>query len=202
MNDASANSDGGGLKTLAASLLVTASAYWWIWAIAGLVWLIIAVVILQFDRSSATTIGVIAGIVFLGGAIQSFAVGRQVEGASWIWYVFGALMLFGSAASLLYPGKTFVIMSMIIGTVFVVTGFLWGAKAFAMRAEDAAWWIWAAAGMIVFILGVWLGGQFVTVKAVTLTAFTALWAAVKGARDIAKALQLKRYRDQRAADLR
>ena len=193
MNVHRVKSESARVKAVAASMLETASAYWWVWLVAGLAWLAVAFVVLQFDRSSATTIGIIAGILFLGGAIQSYGIGTKVEGAAWIWYLFAVLMLVGSAASLLYPGKTFLVMSVILGAVFVVTGVFWAMKAFALRDEDGYWWVWVVVGAFVLGLGIWLSGQFVTVRAVTLTAFTALWAAVRGVKDIAKALQLRRY---------
>ncbi len=131
----------------------TASDYWWVWLVTGTVWLIISIIILQFDRSSAMTIGVIAAVVFMGGSIQSFAIARKVEGASWLWHVFGMLLVVGSVTSFLYPGKTFAIMSAIIGAIFVLTGIFWVMKAFAVRGSDDIWWLGAAAGVIVFCHG-------------------------------------------------
>jgi uncharacterized membrane protein HdeD (DUF308 family) len=184
------------VRGIAAAVVRTASDYWWVWLVTGTVWLIISIIILQFDRSSAMTIGVIAAVVFMGGSIQSFAIARKVEGASWLWHVFGVLLAVGSVTSFVYPGKTFAIMSAIIGAIFVLTGIFWVMKAFAVRGSDDIWWLGAAAGVIVFAMGVWLGGQFITVRAVTLSVFTGVWAAVRGVLDLAKAFQMRRLHER------
>ena len=35
-----------------------ATAYWWAWLVAGIAWIVIALVILQFDSASVTTVGI------------------------------------------------------------------------------------------------------------------------------------------------
>ena len=39
---------------------------WWLWLVFGIAWIAIAVVILQFDQASITTVGVLIGIMFAG----------------------------------------------------------------------------------------------------------------------------------------
>jgi hypothetical protein len=43
-------------------------------AIAGITWLVISLVILQFDSASVTTVGVLVGVMFLLAAVQNIAV--------------------------------------------------------------------------------------------------------------------------------
>ncbi len=37
---------------------------WWLWLLAGIAWGVIALVILQFDAASITTVGVLIGAMF------------------------------------------------------------------------------------------------------------------------------------------
>ena len=45
---------------------------WWLWLVFGIFWIAIAVVILQFDQASVTTVGVLVGALFLAAAAQNF----------------------------------------------------------------------------------------------------------------------------------
>ena len=36
--------------------------YWWLWLVAGIAWIVISLVILQFDQASITTVGVLVGL--------------------------------------------------------------------------------------------------------------------------------------------
>ena len=47
--------------------------YWWVGLVAGIAWLIISLVILQFDATSVTTVGVLVGLMFLLAGAQNVA---------------------------------------------------------------------------------------------------------------------------------
>jgi uncharacterized membrane protein HdeD (DUF308 family) len=66
-----------------------ATGYWWVSLVSGIAWLVISLVILQFDAASVTTVGVLVGFVFAFAAIQSFAL-TSVGGATrWVSAIFG-----------------------------------------------------------------------------------------------------------------
>ena len=50
-----------------------ATGYWWVWLVSGIAWLIISLVLLQFDDASVTTIGVLVGFMFLLASVQNFS---------------------------------------------------------------------------------------------------------------------------------
>jgi hypothetical protein len=60
---------GSGLRGAAREM----TGYWWLWLVAGIAWIVISLVILQFDAASVTTVGVLVGLMFALAAIQSFA---------------------------------------------------------------------------------------------------------------------------------
>ena len=45
--------------------------YWWVGLVAGIAWLVISLVILQFDSASVTTVGVLVGFMFLLAGMQN-----------------------------------------------------------------------------------------------------------------------------------
>ncbi len=65
------------------------SRFWWLWLLFGIAWCAIAVVILQFDQASMTTVGIIVGIMFLATGLQSLVAAAVVDRHGWIYAIFG-----------------------------------------------------------------------------------------------------------------
>ena len=49
------------------------TSYWWVLLVAGIAWVAVALVILQFDHASVTTVGILVGLMFLGAGIENIA---------------------------------------------------------------------------------------------------------------------------------
>ena len=47
--------------------------YWWATLAAGIAWVVVALVILQFDNASVTTVGILVGLIFTLAGIQNLA---------------------------------------------------------------------------------------------------------------------------------
>ncbi len=47
---------------------------WWMLLLTGLVWLVIAAIVLRFTTASAATIGILLGVVFLGAMLSEFLI--------------------------------------------------------------------------------------------------------------------------------
>src|SRR5271166_2866717 len=47
--------------------------YWWVELLLGVLWLVIAAVVLKFNHASVATVGVLIGIMFLVFAAEEFA---------------------------------------------------------------------------------------------------------------------------------
>ena len=52
---------------------------WWLWLIGGIAWVVIALVVLQFDSASATTVGVIIGVMFLFSGIEQLFIATVAD---------------------------------------------------------------------------------------------------------------------------
>ena len=50
-----------------------ATGYWWVLLIAGIAWVAVALVILQFDQASVTTVGILVGLMFLALGVENIA---------------------------------------------------------------------------------------------------------------------------------
>lgn len=168
------------------------SRFWWLWLVIGILWTIAAVVILQFDQASVTTVGIIIGIMFVGVGLQSLVAGSLVDRFSWVYYLFGLLFLVAAVLAFISPENTFEAIADILGFLFLLVGASWLVQAFLYREENELWWIGLIAAILMIILAFWTAGQFFIEKAYVLLVFAGIWALMQGVTDIVRAFQIKR----------
>ena len=113
-----------------------------------------------------------------------------------MWFLFGVILVVGGIIALAYPERTFLIIANILGFMFALTGIFWMIQAFVARGYDDLWWVTLIAGIVMILLGFWLGGQLIGVQATTLLIFTGFWAMFRGILDIITAVQLKHINDR------
>jgi uncharacterized membrane protein HdeD (DUF308 family) len=172
------------------------SKHWWLWLVAGVFWIIIALVVLQFDQASITTVGVLIGIMFLVAGVQNFFFGALAGGAmKWILWIFGVLFVIAGIISLIEPENTFAGVADILGFLFLLVGIFWLIEAFTERGTSEFWWFGLIAGIAMIILAFWTGGQFFIEKQYVLLVFAGIWALFHGVGDIIRAFQIRSLRD-------
>jgi uncharacterized membrane protein HdeD (DUF308 family) len=174
------------------------SAMWWLSLIAGVAWIVIALVILQFDGASVTTVGVLIGLMFLLAGMQELVMAAAAESLRWLWGLFGLLFLICGVLALISPENTFAALADVLGFLFLVVGVFWTMRAFIMRDIDPLWGVGLLAGILMIVLAFWTGGQFYVTKQYTLLVFAGIWALMHGITDIVQAFGLRAL--QKAAE--
>jgi uncharacterized membrane protein HdeD (DUF308 family) len=167
------------------------SRWWWLWLVAGIAWIVIALVVLQFDQASVTTVGVLIGLMFLLSGAQQFAIAAVAERLRWLWALFGVLFVAAGVIALISPENTFAAIADILGFLFLLVGAFWIIQAFAERHYYELWWLGLIAGIAMVVLAFWTAGQFFITKAYVLLVFAGIWALVHGVTDIVRAFQLR-----------
>jgi uncharacterized membrane protein HdeD (DUF308 family) len=169
---------------------------WWLWLISAVFWVVVALVVLQFDQASITTVGVLVGIMFLVAGVQNFFFGSLASGATqWIMWIFAVLFVIAGVISLIRPEDTFAGIADILGFLFLLVGIFWLVEAFAERETNELWWFGLISGVAMIILAFWTGGQFFIEKQYVLLVFAGIWALFHGVGDLIKAFQIRRLRD-------
>ena len=171
---------------------IALSRLWWLWLIAGFAWIVIALVILQFDQASVTTVGVLIGIMFVLSGFQQLAFGALLGG--WlrlVMFLFGVLLLVAGVIAFISPENTFAAIADILGFLFLVVGAFWIIQAFGERGVNQLWWFGLISGVAMIVLAFWTGGQFFIHMAYVLLVFAGIWAMFQGVNDIFRAFQLR-----------
>jgi uncharacterized membrane protein HdeD (DUF308 family) len=173
-------------------LVSDAARYWWVEFAVGVVWLLIAAVVLKFDQASVVTVGVLTGLMFLLFAAENFALAAVDRSAGWLWAIFGVLMTAAGVFALIEPVKTFADFAEILGVVFMLIGVMWIVRALYERLVNELWWLTLTSGILMTIMAFWVSGQFFLERAYTLLVFAGIWALMAGITDIVRALQIRR----------
>jgi uncharacterized membrane protein HdeD (DUF308 family) len=174
-----------------APMLEKIASYWWVELLVGILWIVIAVVILKFNHASVTTVGILTGIMFLVFAAEDFLIAFLDRGAGWLWTIFGVLLTAAGIVALIHPRSTFAGFADILGFIFLLIGILWMVQAFAERAINSLWWLTLISGILMMGLAFWVSGQFFLTRAYTLLIFAGIWAMTNGVIAIVRAFAIR-----------
>jgi uncharacterized membrane protein HdeD (DUF308 family) len=173
-----------------------AAGFWWLWLVAGIAWMAISLVVLQFDEASIKTVGVLVGIMFVLAGAQQLAIAAIADSLRWLWAIFGFLFLVAGVICFVNPEETFAGLADVLGFLFLLVGIWWTMRAFIEKPVNPLWWLGLLSGVLMVILAFWTGGQFFIEKAYTLLVFAGVWALMHGITDIARAFAVRSLRDQ------
>src|ERR1700729_1327962 len=178
-------------NTILRPFLAQIARYWWVELGLGVLWVVIALVVLKFNDASVVTVGIFTGLMFLVFAAEEFALAALDHSARWVWALFGVLLTAAGIVALIHPRNTFAGFADILGFVFLVIGVLWLVQAFTERAVNSLWWLGLISGILMVILAFWVSGEFFLDRAATLLVFAEVWALMKGITDIIRAFQMR-----------
>jgi uncharacterized membrane protein HdeD (DUF308 family) len=169
---------------------------WWLWLVAGILWIVASLVILQFDSASITTIGIIIGCMFLFAGAQQLTLAFVADRLRWLWALFAVLFLIAGVVCFANPEDTFAGLADILGFLFLIVGVWWTIGAFLQKESSSLWWLGLLSGILMVVLAFWTSGQFFIEKAYTLLVFAGIWALMQGVTDIVRAFQMRSARDE------
>lgn len=172
---------------------------WWVPLIAGILWTMVSLVLFRFDASSVRAVGIIAGIVFIGWALEEFALMMSFFSTDditlrspwrWLHGVLGLVLLAGGIVALANPVNTFLSIAALVGWILLFKGLFDIIMALSNRDLDL-WWTRLVLGILELFLAVIVSGSLVD-KAVFLIVFVAAATLMRGISDIIWAFQLRK----------
>lgn len=165
--------------------------WWWMWLVAGIAWIVVAMVILQLDAASVRTVGVIVGIMLFVAGLQYGLTAMFAEGWKWLWGIFSIVLMGSGLTAMINPASAFANVADMLGFLFAFVGIIWVVEGLAIRNFDSLWWLTLLSGIFMLIIGFWVGGQFFIDKAHMLLVFAGMWAIMKGLLDMLRAFEIR-----------
>ncbi|MGZ8563834.1 MAG: HdeD family acid-resistance protein [Candidatus Limnocylindria bacterium] len=170
--------------------------YWWLALVSGIAWIVIALVILQFDSSSIATVGVLIGLMFALASAQNLTLASVTEGGTrFAAALFAVVFLVSAVICFVNPEGTFAAMADILGFLFFLVGVWWMFQAFLERAINPFWWLRLISGILMTIMAFWTSGQFFIERAYVLLVFAGIWAMMEGINSIVRAFAIRRLHE-------
>ena len=169
--------------------------WWWIFLITGTLWLILSLIMFRFNLSSAKSIGVLAGIIFLFAGAIELAMIAVVKSGWWkaLNAILAILLIAGGIFSFIHPQDTFVAIAQITAFMFLFVGIMELIIAFSNRT--GLWWLRMIEGFICVGLGFWAAGEFGR-KALLLIVWVGLFALFRGINSFFVAFELRHIRKE------
>jgi uncharacterized membrane protein HdeD (DUF308 family) len=180
------------LRTAARKL----TSYWWVLVAAGIAWVAAALVILQFNDASVTTVGVLVGLMFVGMGIENFALASFEVPMRWVWTLFGVLFTGSAVVSFANPADTFAGLADVLGFLFLIVGIWWMVRSFLERPVNPFWWMGLISGILMTTMAFWTSGQFYIHRAYVLLVFAGVWALMQGVTSLVRGFQLRELHDE------
>jgi hypothetical protein len=178
-----------------------AGRWWWLFVVTGVIWLMIALVVLRSTETSVATVGVLIGVVFTIAAITEFMEVSMRSGA-WkvVHVILGVIFVLGAIWGYTNPKDAFWALAEVLGFILVIYGAIEITGAVAVRPINPLWWLGLAVGILLVLLGFWASQQLVVVKAQLLIFYVGLFALFRGFAQIVFAFELRHASRELADD--
>jgi uncharacterized membrane protein HdeD (DUF308 family) len=165
---------------------------WWVFLVTGLLWFIISLVVLRFDESSITTIGVLMGVVFVVGAFSEFLM-FPADSTGWKIFhaILGVLFLLAALWCFVQPKEAFWALASVLGFLLLMMGLFEIVIAIASKEVNPLWWLGLIAGILFLILAFWASQQLVHAKAELLIFYVGIMAMFRGISQIVFAFGIR-----------
>src|SRR5262245_15675497 len=134
--------------------------YWWVFLISGVLWLLIAWLVLRLNTTSIATVGVLLGVVFLFAAVNEAGVASLAHGGWKVWHwILAAIFFLGALYGFFRPVNTFFALASVLGLILIFYGAFEIIQAIATRAVNPFWWLGLILGILLVLLAFWVSGS-------------------------------------------
>ena len=126
---------------------------WWLLLLTGIAWLIISVIVLRFTTTSAATVGVLLGVVFLAAMANEFFIAYVRLGWRWAHVLMGIVFLAAAIWAFARPFNAFWALASAVGLLLVLQGGFVLITSIESRVINSAWWLGMVAGILEIFAG-------------------------------------------------
>ena len=164
---------------------------WWVFLMTGILWLLVAIIILRFDYTSVSAISILFGIVAIFAGVNEFFM--LAASARW-WKVLhgllGVLFIVVGIVAFVHPGNTFAALAAVMSFFLIFKGFFDIMVSIATKDEIHVWWVQLVAGIVEVLIGFWAAGYWGR-SAILLVIWVGVIALMRGITEIVFAFKLR-----------
>lgn len=131
---------------------------WWLFLILGVLWILFGMFVLSYNVGSLLALAVFAGVTFImTGINQILSFGRVEGGWRWLFLVGGVLSILAGIIAFVWPGRTLLVISVVLAWFLVFKGIVDIIAAFSNHGRPW-WWVMLILGILELLLGIWAAG--------------------------------------------
>jgi uncharacterized membrane protein HdeD (DUF308 family) len=119
--------------------------YWWVFLVSGILWLIIAWVVLRMDQTSVAAVGVLLGVVFLFAGINEVGAAEITRDGWRVWHWITV--------------DTFFALASVLGLILILYGSFEIFLAISSHGVNPYWWLNLIVGILLILLAFWVSGS-------------------------------------------
>jgi uncharacterized membrane protein HdeD (DUF308 family) len=138
--------------------LLEVSKGWWLYLVAGVLWIIFGWVVLSFNFDTVWAVAVFFGFGFIIGGTMELFVAFQATGWRWLHIAFGVIAIIAGIVALVWPGQTFLVLAAIIGWYILFAGIMDIVTSIAVKEDNEMWWLQLILGIVEVLIGFWAVG--------------------------------------------
>ncbi len=138
--------------------LLEVSKGWWLYLVAGVLWIIFGWIVLSFNFDTVWAIAVFFGFGFIIGGIMELYVGFQSDSWRWMHILFAVIAILAGIVALVWPGQTFLVLAAIIGWYILFAGIMDIVISISTKEENDLWWLQLVLGVVEVLIGFWAVG--------------------------------------------
>jgi uncharacterized membrane protein HdeD (DUF308 family) len=131
--------------------------YWWLFLVSGILWLLIAWMVLRLNATSIATVGVLLGVVLGLSGINEVGQATLSHGGWRVWhYILAAIFFLGALYGFVRPVNTFFALASVLGLILIFYGAFEIIQGFASRAVNPYWLLNLIIGILLVLLAFWV----------------------------------------------
>jgi uncharacterized membrane protein HdeD (DUF308 family) len=175
---------------------------WWVLEVVGAAWLIVAVLVLRFTKTSLTTVGVLIGVLFLAAAVEEFLIAYVRSTWRWAHGLLGILFVAGAIWSFVEPIDAFWSVAAVFGLLLILRG-IWDVVASTMsRMVNPLWGLGLVTGILEILLGFWASQQFYPARGALVLLWVGFFAVLRGIQAIVMGFEIREFPNRIEQSLR
>jgi uncharacterized membrane protein HdeD (DUF308 family) len=167
---------------------------WWLFLLTGIGWLIVALIVFQWNYTTVYAVSFLFGFVALfAGLNEFFQITVSTSGWKIVHGLLGVLFILAAVWAFVHPHNAFATLAALIAFFILIKGIFDITLAFVTKNEFELWWLQLIVGLLEILLAFWVAGSFRN-KVILLVVYVGIIALSRGITEIFLAFKLKGLR--------